>query len=84
MAKNSSERWGDGTLTIRSERLFNRKKKKVYYLDHKKNSEGDFIKITEACGGKRDTIVIPVNLADPFIAALEKVKGGVLKSTSTK
>jgi hypothetical protein len=71
-----SERWGDGTQTIKSERLFNRKKKKVYYIDHKFNSEGAYIKITEACGGKRDSVVIPFHLADAFIVAFEKVKGG--------
>lgn len=71
-----SERWGDGTQTIRSERLFNRRKKKVYYIDLKKNSDGTFLKITEACRGKRDTIVVPSGMADAFVAAVEKVKGG--------
>jgi hypothetical protein len=75
MAQPRSERWGDGTLTIRSERLFNRRKRKVYYIDLKKNSDGTFIKITEACGGKRDTIVVPSQMADAFVAAVEKVKG---------
>jgi hypothetical protein len=83
MATTKSERWGDGTQTITSERLFNRKKKKVYYLDKKKNSEGVFIKITEVCGGKRDTIVIPLNLGDAFMDAFAKVKGGEI-STFTK
>lgn len=72
----ANERWGDGTRTIRSERLFYRRKRKVYYIDLKKNSDGSFLKITEACGGKRDTIVIPTGLAEAFCRAVEKVKGG--------
>lgn len=73
---NPRERWGDGTQTIRSERLYNRRKKKVYYIDLKKNSDGEFLKITEACKGKRDTIVVPSAMAEAFVAAVEKVKGG--------
>lgn len=70
----ANDRWGDGTTTIRSERLFNRRKNKVYYIDLKTNSDGSFVKITEACGGKRDTIVIPTALADAFCAAVERVR----------
>ncbi len=70
-------RWGDGTETIRSEKLFNRPKKKVYYVDYKRNTDGNFLKLTEACGGKRDTIVIPADMVPEFIAAIQKVmKGG--------
>jgi hypothetical protein len=71
----ATKRWGDGTQTIRSERLFHRPKKKVYYVDLKKNSDGNFLKITEACGGKRDTIVVPTAMADEFVEAIQKVKG---------
>jgi hypothetical protein len=67
--------WGDGTETIRSEKLFNRSKHKVYYIDLKTNTEGRFLKITEACNGKRDTIVIPEAMADAFVEAVSKVKG---------
>lgn len=71
----ASERWGDGTQTIRSERLINRQRKKVVYVDLKKNSDGTFLKITEACGGRRDTVVIPADQADEFVEAIQKVKG---------
>jgi thiamine pyrophosphate-dependent acetolactate synthase large subunit-like protein len=71
----NNPRWGDGTETLRSEKLFNRSKKKVYYVDLKENTDGRFLKITEACGGKRDTIVIPEDLADAFIGAVQRVKG---------
>jgi hypothetical protein len=74
MMKN--QLWGNGTQTLRSERLFNRQKRKVYYVDLKQNHDGRFVKITEACGGKRDSIVIPDSMADALIGAVIKVKGG--------
>jgi hypothetical protein len=70
------KRWGDGTKTLRSEKLFNRRKRKVYYVDLKENTDGRFLKITEACQGKRDTVVIPEAMADAFVAAVQRVKGG--------
>lgn len=68
--------WGDGTQTLRSERLFNRSKKKVIYVDLKQNTDGRFLKITEACRGKRDTIVVPEDMTEAFVEAIQKVKGG--------
>jgi hypothetical protein len=70
----SNIRWGDGTRTLRSERLFHRRKKKVYYIDKKQNSDGSFYKITEACKGKRDTIVLPEGMLDAFLEALRKIR----------
>jgi len=69
-------RWGLGTETIRSEKLVYRKRKKVIYVDLKKNKDGQFLKITEACHGRRDTVVIPDVLMEAFSMAIEKVKGG--------
>jgi hypothetical protein len=69
--------WGTGTRTIRSFRLFHHQKKKVYYGDLKENEEGRFLKITEACKGKRDTIVcspqVGKSLANEILSIL---KGG--------
>jgi hypothetical protein len=67
--------FGDGTETLRSTRLFFRKKKKVFYIDWKKNSEGEFLKVTEVGGGKRDTVVIPEHMIEAFIYAIAHVKG---------
>lgn len=63
------------TVTIRSTRFFHKPKKKVFYVDWKKNAEGEFLKITEVSDGKRDTIVIPDNKVDAFVHAIAKVKG---------
>lgn len=68
--------WGIGTQTLRSVRLFHRSKKKVWYIDLKKNQDGRFIKITEACGGKRDSIVFPEEMAWDLCQAITKLKGG--------
>jgi hypothetical protein len=68
--------WGTGTRTIRSARLFHHQKKQYNYGDLKENQDGKFLKITEACRGKRDTIVIPYELGDAFIHMIQKVKGG--------
>lgn len=75
MAKTKAELFGDGTTTIRSTRLFFRDKKKVFYIDWKKNSEGEFLKITEVSDGNRDTVVIPEHLIESFVYAIARVKG---------
>lgn len=72
----ATKRWGMGTETLTSYKLVYRKKKKVIYIDRKRNPDGEFFKITEACGGKRDTVVIPDVLMDQFILGCQKVKGG--------
>lgn len=69
-----AELFGDGTRTLRSTRVFYREKGKVFFVDWKENSEGEFLKITEVCKGKRDTIVIPEHLIEAFIFAIAKVK----------
>lgn len=71
-----TKRWGMGTETLQSVKLVYRKKGKVIYIDRKRNPEGEFFKITEACNGKRDTVVIPDVLMDQFIQGCQQVKGG--------
>lgn len=58
------------TETVASQRVHCRDRKKVWYVDLKRNPDGDYVKITEACGGKRDTIVVPCDLADAFCRAI--------------
>jgi hypothetical protein len=64
--------------TIRSFRLFDHKHKpkRVYYIEGKENDQGPFLKMTEACAGSRNTLVVPDYLVSEFQRAIDKVKGG--------
>ena len=48
--------------------------RKTFYLDLKQNSRGMVVKITEDVGGNRDTIMVPAELLEDFIAALTDIK----------
>lgn len=47
--------------------------RKIFFLDLKENERGRFIKITEDVRGRRDTIVLPMELAIEFAEALDRV-----------
>ena len=47
--------------------------RKVFFLDLKENDRGQFLKITEDVRGRRDTIIVPVEILDEFIEALGRV-----------
>ncbi len=46
--------------------------RKIFFLDLKENERGRFIKITEDVRGRRDTIMLPIEVAEEFMDALEK------------
>lgn len=48
--------------------------RKVFFLDLKSNARGLVVKITEDVGGNRDTIMVPAEILDDFIAALNDIK----------
>jgi hypothetical protein len=48
--------------------------RKTFYIDLKENARGRVVKITEDVGGNRDTIMIPADILDDFIQALQDVK----------
>jgi hypothetical protein len=48
--------------------------RKTFYIDLKENARGRVVKITEDVGGNRDTIMVPVEILDDFIHALQDVK----------
>jgi hypothetical protein len=62
--------------TIRSEKLFYHKHKKVYYFDQKEKHDGKVLKMTEASGGKRNTIIVPDVLVEPYAAKMLSVMRG--------
>jgi hypothetical protein len=48
--------------------------RKTFYIDLKENARGRVVKITEDVGGNRDTIMVPIDILDDFIQALQDVK----------
>ncbi len=47
--------------------------RKIFFLDLKENERGRFIKITEDVRGRRDTIMLPIELLQDFAEALERI-----------
>ena len=45
--------------------------RKIFFLDLKENDRGRFIKITEDVRGRRDTIMLPIELAQEFMDAIQ-------------
>jgi len=56
---------------LHTEKIFADRKK--FFLDLKENDRGRFVKITEDVGGRRDTILLPVELLDEFIEGLQRI-----------
>lgn len=47
--------------------------RKVFFLDLKENNRGRFLKITEDVGGRRDTIMLPVEAFRDFAEAFARL-----------
>jgi hypothetical protein len=47
--------------------------RKIFFLDLKENQRGRFLKITEDVGGRRDTIMLPVDAFRDFAAAFARL-----------
>lgn len=56
---------------IHTEKVF--ADRKIFFLDLKENSRGRFVKITEDVRGRRDTIMLPCEVLDDFIGALQAI-----------
>jgi len=48
--------------------------RKVFFIDLKENARGKVVKITEDVSGNRDTIMVPAEILDEFIVALNDIK----------
>lgn len=57
---------------IHTEKVF--ADRKIFFLDLKENDRGRFVKITEDVRGRRDTIMIPADVLDEFVQALQNVQ----------
>ncbi len=47
--------------------------RKVFFLDLKENNRGRVLKITEDVRGRRDTIMVPVEMLTDFYEALGRI-----------
>lgn len=56
---------------LHTEKIFT--DRKTYFLDLKENNRGRFVKITEDVKGRRDTILVPTEALEEFIAALQAI-----------
>jgi hypothetical protein len=48
--------------------------RKIFFLDLKENDRGRVVKITEDVRGRRDTIMLPVEMLRDFIEALQRIE----------
>jgi PurA-like ssDNA and RNA-binding protein len=63
-------------LGVQSELLATEKfvtDRKKFFIDLKVNQRGRFLKITEDVGGRRDTIIVPVQALPDFMSALQRI-----------
>ena len=56
---------------LHSEKLMT--ERKTFFLDLKENDRGRFIKITEDVRGRRDTIMVPIEILQDFSEALDRI-----------
>jgi hypothetical protein len=56
---------------IASEKIVN--DRKIFFVDLKENNRGRFLKITEDVAGRRDTIMVPMEVLPEFMSALERL-----------
>lgn len=45
----------------------------MFFVDLKENDRGRFLKITEDVGGRRDTIMVPIEILSEFVEALSRI-----------
>jgi len=57
---------------IHSEKII--AERKTFFLDLKKNQRGFVIRVTEKVSNNRDRIMIPAEILDEMIAALQDIK----------
>jgi hypothetical protein len=60
-----------GTPPLHSEKIVT--DRKIFFLDLKENDRGRVIKITEDVRGRRDTIMLPLEAAEDFLDALQRI-----------
>lgn len=61
-----------GPEPLHTEKIF--ADRKIFFMDLKENDRGRFVKITEDVRGRRDTIMVPAEILEDFIEALNNVQ----------
>lgn len=61
-----------GNYPLHTEKVF--ADRKIFFMDLKENDRGQFVKITEDVRGRRDTIMVPAEVLNDFIEALQNVQ----------
>lgn len=51
--------------------------RKTFFLDLKQNARGQVVRITEKVSSNRDRIMVPAEILDDFIAALQDIRKSV-------
>lgn len=46
---------------------------KMFFLDLQENHRGRFLRITEDAGGRRETVIVPIENAREFTDALKRI-----------
>jgi len=46
---------------------------KIFFLDLQENHRGRFLRVTEDAGGRRETVIIPIENAREFAEAVKRV-----------
>jgi len=60
-----------GNPPLHSEKIMT--DRKIFFLDLKENERGRVIKITEDVRGRRDTIMLPLEAAEEFLDAIQRI-----------
>jgi len=63
---------GNDNYPIHTEKIIS--DRKTFFLDLKENERGLFVRITEDVRGRRDTIIVPAEVLDEFIEALQQIR----------
>jgi len=50
---------------------------KIFFLDLQENHRGRFLRVTEDAGGRRETVIIPIENAREFVDTLKRVVAAV-------
>jgi hypothetical protein len=59
------------TAPIASEKIL--WERKIFFIDLKENNRGRFLKITEDVAGRRDTIMLPIDVLPEFLESLKRI-----------
>ena len=51
--------------------------RKTFFIDLKSNARGEVVKITEKVNTNRDSIMVPAEMIDEFIEALQRIRNEI-------